>query len=297
MHKTKDAFSTYHPIINFMFFIGAFLFGMILIHPMFLGCSMILSMVYYITVRGHKGIKFVLGMLPFFVFLSVINPVFNTMGDTILFTYLNGRAYTWEALCYGITLAALFVSIVLWFASYNAVMTSDKFLYLFGKWIPSISLILTMVLRFVPTYQKHISQIGNARKCIGKSAGDGSNKEKIENGMTIVSALTSWALEGGIITADSMRSRGFGSGKRTSFSLYRWTGRDWALLGIMLLCMGMTVFCLISGGTQAEFVPVLAITMNGNTIIGIVFYIMFLSIPTAINILEDIIWHILRSKI
>lgn len=297
MVKTKDAFSSYHPIINFIFFIGAFLFGMILIHPVFSICSMVLSAVYYITIKGQAGVKFILGMLPFFVLLSVLNPIFNTLGETVLFTYLNGRPYTWDALCYGLSLASLFASVMIWFACYNTIMTSDKFLYLFGKWIPSLSLVLTMILRFVPSYQKHIVQISNARKCVGKSAGDGSNREKIENGMTIVSALTSWTLEGGIITADSMRSRGFGCGKRSSFSLYRWDSRDWVLMILMLLCMGLMAFCMVSGGTSAEFLPAVSVTMNGYTITGLLFYFIFLSIPTAINIWEDITWRILRSKI
>ena len=82
-------------------------------------------------------------------------------------------------------------------------MTSDKFLYLFGKAAPSVSLVLTMILRLLPNYEKKIAQIGNARKSIGMSAENGTTKEKAEHGLTIVSVMTSWALEGGIIMADS----------------------------------------------------------------------------------------------
>lgn len=297
MKKNNDTFSTYHPIINFIFFIGAFLFGMILMHPVYLLCSMILSVVYYVTIKGSAALKYVLGMVPFYLVLSIVNPFFNPKGDTVLFTYFGGRTFTFEALLYGLVLAALFVSVINWFASYNAVMTSDKFLYLFGKWIPSLSLVLTMVLRFVPSYQKQITKIGGARKCIGKSIGDGTNREKAEHGLTIVSVLTSWALEGGIITADSMRSRGYGCGKRTSFCLYRWEKRDWLLLITMLVCIMGIFVCIICGGTQAEFLPQVRIEMNGYTVTGIVFYIIFLSIPTVLNIWEDIVWRILRSKI
>lgn len=297
MTKNNDTFSTYHPMINFIFFIGAFLFGMLLMHPAYLACSMILSVVYYITIRRSAGVKYVLGMIPLYLVLSIANPLFNPNGETVLFTYLGGRTFTLEALLYGLVLSALFVSVINWFASYNAVMTSDKFLYLFGRWIPSLSLVLTMVLRFVPSYQKQIEKIGGARKCIGKSMGDGTNREKAEHGLTIVSALTSWALEGGIITADSMRSRGYGCGKRTSFCLYRLEKRDWMLLTVMMICIAGILVCTICGGAQAAFLPHIAIEMNGYTIAGIVFYSIFLSIPTVLNIGEDIVWHILRSRI
>ncbi len=297
MTTTRDIFSSYHPIINFTFFIGAFLFGMILMHPAYQLCSMILAGAYYITIKKSAGVKFILGMLPLFVILAVMNGLFNTLGDTVLFTYLNGRNFTFEALVYGFSMAALFIAIIGWFASYNAVMTSDKFLYLFGKWIPSLSLVLTMVLRFVPSYQKRLTQMGGARKCIGKSMGDGTNREKIENGMTLVSALTTWALEGGIVTADSMRSRGFGDGKRTSFSLYKWELRDTFLMFLMTVCMSVLVICIVLGGTGAEFIPAISIEMNSFTMIGLLFYIIFLAIPTAMNIWEGIVWRILRSKI
>lgn len=149
----RDTFSTYHPVINFVFFIGAIALGMILLHPAFLAASVLMSAAYYATVKRRKSLPFLGGMAGMFVMLSVMNPFFNTGGDRVIFTYFN-RVYTWEALFYGMVLAAMMVSVLLWFANYNAVMTSDKFLYLFGKLIPSVSLILTMVLRLVPGYQK-----------------------------------------------------------------------------------------------------------------------------------------------
>lgn len=199
MNEKKDTFSTFHPVINFTFYIGAFLLGMMLIHPVFLAVSAITAAAFYITVKGRKAKSFLFGMIPLFLMLSFINPLFNTYGDRVLFTWWNGRPYTLEALAYGTSLAAMVVTILLWFASYSFVMTSDKFLYLFGKAAPSVSLVLTMILRLLPNYEKKIAQIGNARKSIGMSAENGTTKEKAEHGLTIVSAMTSWALEGGII--------------------------------------------------------------------------------------------------
>ena len=49
-------------------------------------------------------------------------------------------------------------------------------------------------------------------------------------------------LEGGIITADSMRSRGYGSGKRTNFAIYRFDGRDVILL--LAMCLLIAVILL-----------------------------------------------------
>lgn len=139
---------------QFYLYIGAFLLGMMLIHPVFLAVSAITAAAFYITVKGRKAKSFLFGMIPLFLMLSFINPLFNTYGDRVLFTWWNDRPYTLEALAYGTSLAAMVVTILLWFASYSFVMTSDKFLYLFGKAAPSVSLVLTMILRLLPNYEK-----------------------------------------------------------------------------------------------------------------------------------------------
>ena len=152
----RDAFSDCHPIVNFIFYIGALVMGMCFVHPVFLVCSVVLSFSYYAALKKHC-IKYLAGMLALFVAITVINPLFNTQGVHVLFTLLGGRPYTLEALCYGAAMAAMFVTILTWFATYNQVMTSDKFLYCFGRLAPSVSLILTMVLRLVPSYAQEVS--------------------------------------------------------------------------------------------------------------------------------------------
>lgn len=294
--QSKDTFSTYNPIINFVFFIGAIVLGMFFVHPAFLLCSFVLAFAYYITVHKLKGVKLLLAMIPLVTILSLINPLLNTNGATVLFYYF-GRAYTLEALYYGISLAVMFASVIGWFASYNAVMTSDKFVYIFGRILPSISLVLSMILRLIPSYQRKARQIATARMCVGKAGENSDKKEKLENGMTVLSSLLTWALEGGIITADSMRSRGYGSGKRTNFAIYRFDGRDVSLLAGMLILMTGVIVCAALGGTSVIYSPILKVAFNIYTIIGTILYFLFLLIPTAINITEAIIWHILRSRI
>ena len=53
---------------------------------------------------------------------------------------------------------------VLWFMGWNAVMTSDKFVYLFGRILPSLSLTLSMGLRFVPRLLRRTREVAQAQK-------------------------------------------------------------------------------------------------------------------------------------
>ena len=294
----RDAFSDCHPAVNFTFYIGALILGMCLMHPLFLVCSLCLSLAYY-KVLKRKLVSYMAGMGVVFVLLTVLNPLFNTYGETILFTYWKGRVYTFEALCYGAAAAAMFVSVLTWFATYNEVMTSDKFLYCFGKAAPSISLIFTMVLRLVPGFQRKTEQIAGARRCIGMSVENGTVFEKAEHGLTLVSALTSWALEGGVVMADSMKSRGFGAGKRTSFSIYKMKRSDKGLLLLMLCLFFMIVFCASKGGMEVTYTPQMKMSgwKSPWTIIGSFSYFFYLLIPTGLQLREDVLWRILKLKI
>ena len=153
-----------------------------------------------------------------------------------------------------------------------------------------------MIMRLIPNFQKKAVQIASARECIGKAGDAGTKREKIENGMTVLSTLTTWALEGGIITADSMRSRGYGTGKRTNFAIYRFDKRDIILLTVMFILIVLILFCSIMGGTSYTAGEGIGLD-NPYTIAGLAGYIVFLAIPVAINITEEITWRILRSKI
>ena len=93
-------------MINFIFFIGAFIFTMLFYHPLFLGGTLMMSGAYYVTVKGSESWKFLTALIPTIVILSLVNPIFNTLGDTVLFTYLNERTYT---LC--VVIVIIFIAI------------------------------------------------------------------------------------------------------------------------------------------------------------------------------------------
>ena len=285
-----DAFSKRHPLVNFIFFMGAIGCTVVIQHPAYIAAGCVCAAA-YLMMLSRKAWKLVLGLIPVFVFISGVNPLFNDYGQRVLLT-LFGQPYTLEALLYGMAIAGIFVSMLLWFGCYSRVLTSDKFVALFGGLIPALSLLLVMVLRMIPDLIRKCRQILASRGSIGKGAGaDSSPKEKLRDGVSILSALTDWALEGSIITADSMRSRGYGSGKRTNFRLYRMTGTDWALLLFMGALIGIT---LTAGGTEAAYTPELSIA---RPTLGLVTYVIFLLIPIVMQIKEMIQWHICVSRI
>lgn len=292
-----DHFSRCHPAVTFCFFIAAIILSVVFLHPMYVMISLLAGAVYLITLRRRKGVRLVLSMVPLFLVLTLVNPIINPLGDTVLFT-LFGRNVTFEALCYGAILAAMYVTVILWFLCYSDVMTSDKFTSLFAPLLPALSLMLVMVLRLVPAYGRKAQQIAGARRCVGLGAG-AARREQLRGGMATLAALTAWALEGGIITADSMRSRGYGAARRTSFQLYRFTTADGILLAVMAVLCAIVVTASAGGCTKASFIPSLYIA-GSNTplgVMGLSAWALLLLMPALLHLWEDLTWHILRSGI
>lgn len=286
---TQSAFSGCHPLTAFVFFLGAIGFGVVIQHPAYILAGILCAGISCALLCGRKGIRTVACSIPLFLFFAAINPLFNTRGDQVLF-HIFGNPYTLEALCHGMAVSGIFMIMLLWFSCYSAVLTSDKFVCLFGSLIPSLSMLLVMVLRMIPSFLRRGRQLTGVRRSIGKGAGT-TRREQVQEGMALLSALTDWALEGSITTADSMRARGYGSAKRTSFQIYKLTMQDMLLLVIMILLAGCV---MLTADTAASYTPQLVFAPVTPSLGA---YIFFLLIPVILQGKEAVLWHISISKI
>lgn len=293
----RDTFSSYHPAVNFLFFGLVLVFSMVFMHPVCLAISLACSLTYSIYLNGKKAVRFhLLYMSPMFLVAALINPAFSHAGGTIL-TYLPScNPLTLESITYGIAAAAMLISIIAWFSCYSAVMTSDKFVYLFGRVIPAMSLILSMTLRFVPKFRSQIKVVSDAQKCVGRDVSNGSVIQRARNGVTILSIVVTWALENAIETADSMKSRGYGLRGRTAFSIYRFDKRDKTALIFLFLCGAYIITGACLGGLRWRYFPTMKGVGAGIYPISVFLSYFALCIaPVIINITEDRKWNALRS--
>ncbi len=295
----KNAFSGYHPIVNFIYFTLTLFYAMFFMHPVCLAISLGSAFAYSIKLNGRKALCFnLLYMLPMLLAAALVNPAFNHEGVTIL-TYLSsGNPLTLESIAYGAAAAAMIAAVICWFSCYNAVMTSDKFIYLFGRIIPGMSLILSMVLRFVPKFREQIKVISNAQKCIGRDVSNGSILQRAKHGINILSIMVTWALENAIDTADSMKSRGYGLPGRSAFSIFRFDSRDKKALCIIGGTGMYVLIGFLTGGIYWRYFP----SMKGvppafYPISVFAAYLILCISPVIIELLEDRKWKHLQSSI
>lgn len=299
LNFNMSEFKTYHPIVNFVYFVFVIGFSCFFMHPACLCISLISGFAYSVMLKGKKQVKTnLIYMLPMLIVMALINPAFNHEGITIIKHLPSGNPLTLESIIYGLCAATMIVSVICHFACYNEVMTSDKFIYLFGKIIPSMSLILSMTLRFVPKFASQLKVVINAQRCMGRNVSNGSIIKRAKNGLNILSIMTTWSLESAIETADSMKSRGYGIPGRTTFSIFTFDKRDKKALACILLLGIYTLAGNLMGGMYFRVFP--SIKTTEVSVFGISVFVAYLLLcvcPIIIELWEARKWKALRSKI
>ena len=176
-------------------------------------------------------------------------------------------------------------------------MTSDKFVYLFGRVIPALSLVLSMSLRFVPRFAAQLRVITDAQKCIGRDVSSGGLIRRAKHGIRILSILVTWALENAIDTADSMKARGYGLPGRTAFSLYRFDRRDKGALLFLVLCGGGVLAGALAGKLRFVYMPALSSAAFDLWQAGIfLLYLALCGMPVILNGKEALQWKARQNR-
>jgi len=291
-------FARLHPAITMGYFVLVIGSAMVFHHPILLLCALAGAWVNTAHLIGRMPLKLTLGFLPVILVTVLINGFFSTYGVTTLFTMPNGNAITLEGFLYGAVLGCSFLSIILWFMAYQAVMTSDRFLFLFSRFLPALSQVLSMALQFVPRYSRQADRIRDARAGLGLQDGDGSRRARLRQGTQVFSILTSWALENAIDTADAMRARGYGAVHRTTHLPRRLTRRD----TFFALAAGIpAVIFLIGvalGASKALYDPVVILApMVPFNLFSYICYGLLCLLPTLFDLWGGWLWHRSRSAI
>jgi energy-coupling factor transport system permease protein len=299
LSRAADGFAAWHPAVNLLFFVLVVTCGMFLMHPVCLGLSFVCATAYAIRLNGRTALRFGLRfLLPVLLVTALLNPAFNHEGVTVLGYLPSGNPLTLESVLYGAAAALMLVTVVSWFSCFNTVMTSDKLVYLFGRVVPALSLILSLSLRLVPRYRAQIRVIADAQRCVGRDVSQGSVLARARQGARMLSVMVTWALENAIGTADSMRARGFGLAGRTAFSAYRVRRRDLAALVFLLACGGCLLVGTLLGGLRFLYFPVVGGAPVGPLTLGLfAAYLALCALPLAIDLQEDYRWKRSRSSI
>ncbi len=287
-------FKNYHPVVNFSFFLAVIVFSMSLMHPAYVAVSLFGSLIYTFLLKGRRGLGFrVMFLLPVLLGTAIMNPLFNHEGITILAYFPNGNPLTLESILYGVGAASVLVAVICWFSCYNEIMTSDKFIYLFGRIVPSLSLLLSMSLRFVPRFSIQLRKVIKAQRSIGRDVNCGTLYQRMKHGFSILSVMVTWSLEQAIETADSMKSRGYGLPKRSSFFIFTLGKRDKRALLFLGLLIAFLLLALFTGSLHAVYFPKIQVVgWSAKTVFALFIYLLLCIFPIILGALEELKWRL-----
>ncbi len=290
--KRLDEFSQFHPIINMIFYIAVLGLTMFQMQAGLIVVSFFSALVYHFYLKGLRGLKYLGMIVGVFLVTALVNPLFSHKGATLLFYLPSGNPVTLESLIYGGSLAVMVCGTLLWFSSLNAIITEDKLIEIVGRIFPHFALLLSMIFRFVPKYTRQIRKIHFAQKALhGKKQ---QFRDKMKTGFRVLSITTTWALENSVDTADSMRARGYGTGKRSTFHNYHFQVRDYVVLFWILIWTTIVLIEKVSGQIETIYYPFYVVKGELFTYGA---YCLLCFTPIFINVEEALRWHRLQSKI
>ena len=200
------AFEKMHPVIPMIYFSAMIFITMFTVNPVLLAVSFFGAVSFCGMLVGARKLASSLAYsVPVLLLISLTNPIFSHNGETILF-FMNDNPVTLEAVCYGFAVGVMIMSVFYWFKCFNAVMSSDKFIYLFGRVIPKLALLLSMTLGFIPKLKRRYKEIDSAQKALGIYTSK-SFVDRLRSKMRVMSILVTWSLESSVETGDSARLR------------------------------------------------------------------------------------------
>lgn len=289
-------FADRNPLAVTLYFLTVSGIAMFTLHPVIALLSLCGALLLFLVRNGAKQGKSHLLFLGMFLLLALLNPLVSHRGATVLFV-LNRNPVTLESLLYGICTSANLLSVLYWLRSFSQIMTSDKLLYVFGKLSPKLSLVLSMSMRYVSLFSQQAKKVAQTQKALGLYRED-TLIDRFLGGLRIFSVLLTWALENGIITADSMAARGYGIGKRTHFTIFRFSKADALLVLLSLLLCCITCMGLSLGELEFSFYPVITASACSRMSIGsLISYGILALLPVIFEAKEAIVWKYSLSKI
>ncbi|UTB32902.1 MAG: energy-coupling factor transporter transmembrane protein EcfT [Methanobacterium sp. ERen5] len=284
-----------HPAIYITYYMILVLFAFIYNNPYYL-ITFLICIVALIILQGignelKTTLKF---FVPMSVIIILLNPVVSHVGTTKI--YIIGNYFiTLEALTYGIIMSLSLLIILLTFTSYNKTVSYQEMLYIFSKRFPNISMVIIMALRFIPLFNYRLNEVNKISKFNEKqysNTNKNSMVEKISKTANLLVVVVSWSLEESMITAKSMKARGYGIKERTSYLSYKFHKIDYMLTGFISFSLLICIIGLTQGFGRIEIYPTLMFSDSESTVNIYYLSLLFLLLPLIyLEIKEKLIWE------
>lgn len=283
----RNPFSVYHPVVAFVYLAGAICFTMLAFHPVYVGLSFAGAFAVSLVCKGlRRTVSSLWFLLVMWAVVAVANLALSSAGSTVLLTVF-GHALYLEAFCYGLAMGGMLAATLLWFMVYATVMDSEATAAVFGSVLPTVSLMVSQVLRLVPQFIKRGQAVGAVHTAASAAAPTNKRQEAAQHAR-LLSVLMGWGMEDGLQRSDAMRARGYGCGvARTRYRRQRFAMRDGVLVGVLVVLIVLNAILAVVACSQFSFYPYM------DTLVvwwGYVPYVVFMLVPVVLAGKERAAW-------
>jgi len=236
----------------------------------------------------------------FMLVIMLINVFFVRAGSTVL--YLGpvlpvfGRIrITFEAVCFGTVMGLKLLIIISAFCLFMYVVHPDGILRLLGGRSDKTALALGLSLRLFPLMRADFLRITEVQRCRGVNLYERSSWKGVSKTIPVIRVLLLSSLERAFQLAESLQARGYGLGKRSSFSSTEWRLRDRFIEIGLLLGVFLSLFLAWRGQADFSYYPRLQ-SLESSALVGAVFIGLVFVFPAFLNWGWKK-WPTLRSRI
>lgn len=230
-------------------------------HPVFL--LMLLAVSVFAVWRGG-GLATFGRMLryawPLLLLIVVLNLLVSKDGATVLWIgpkliLLGKIRLTMESLLFSGVMVVRMMIVLAAGALFVAWLSPDRSLGLLGRVARRSAVTAMMTTRLAPYLAEQSEQIGDVLRTRGVRLDRGGLVQRLAARKPMVSVLLISALEGSWQVAEAMEARGYGMGRRTSYTREQWSRRDGLAWAAMLAAVWMTVQSAWTGWSEFAFYP------------------------------------------
>ena len=284
-----------HPAVYMVYYIILILFALFFNDPYylisFLMCTAVLMVLQDIGSEFKNVLQF---FIPMSLLIIILNPLVSHVGITNIYLF-GGYSITLESLVYGIIMSLSLLIILFLFVSYNKVVSYQEMLYIFSKRFPNISMVIVMALRFIPLLNYRLGEINKVFKFDHKNSSrkqkDKTKVDKIKDTVQMLAVVVSWSLEESMLAAKSMKARGYGIAKRTSYLSFKFRKIDYCFTALIVVLSAVCVTGILQGHGRIEIYPQLQFSFSENIFNMYYFSFLILLLPLIyLEVKERLIW-------
>lgn len=284
-----------HPAIIFIYYIFLMIITLMIEDPIYILGGIIILGIYYRWAYGYRGLKNIKGYIVMGLMVGILNPLLTHRGNTIL-GYIFENPITLESSVYGIIkMMSLFLLLMIFF-SYNKSFSPEKFLYIFSSIAQNTALMISMTLGFIPNLTIKYREIRDVQLQKGMMGQD-DLRGKAKSAMVSFITLVRSALEDSLISAKSIKSRGYGIKKRVVYKKYKFKNIDIIFFVMMASIFLISISGIMKGYGKFEVYPTVSfIVFNIKYVVFFFIYVLFLILPFVMELREELLWKLSSLK-